>query len=224
MSWKASEHMTATDHRAVLASWGIAPPPGSTKSTLKELVEKVYADIMTNPPPQRPYREGAVAFHGAFPTASSSVASGTDEPKSALQIVFTDESDDVLPPPAVAEVVSSNDSEHNSIWNLKDHIVNVLYDASASAAAATPGEGSQSAACAAAPEVFVPSLRVALQLEEEATAKAESNLTAKAKTTTKPKGKSKKMYGYLPMAGLFIDEDLKKKGPDDKNDPGDIVV
>ena len=223
MSWKASEHMTATDHRAVLASWGIAPPPGSTKPTLKELVEKVYADIMTNPPPQRPYREGAVAFYGAFPTASSSVARGTDEPKSALQIVFTDESDDVLPPPAAAEVVSSNESEHNAIWNLKDHIVNVLYDASASAAAATPGEGSQSAACAAAPEVFVPSLRRALLLEEAATAKAESNLTAKAKTT-KPKGKSKKIYGYLPMAGLFIDEDLKKKGPDDKNDPGDIVV
>ena len=234
MSWTPSNHMTATDHRAVLASWGIAPPPGADKPILKALVESVYASIMLHPPPQRPFCAGTMAFGSAFPAGSSSVASGTDEPKSEFQVIYSDEPDEeVEVQPEIAVIYSNapptNEPDHNVIWNIQNHLINVAPDASCAAVVSdidsTPGKDVQSAACAAAPEVFVPSLRRALLLEEAATAAAEANANVKAKTT-KPKGKSKSklLYGYLPMAGISIDEDLKKKGPDDKNDPGDIVV
>ena len=241
MSWKASNHMTATDHRAVLASWGIAPPPGADKPILKELVEKVYANIMVNPPLQRLFLAGAMAFSGAFPAGSSSVASGTDEPKSEFQVIYSDEPDEeVVVQPDIHVIYSNepgtnedrtNEPDHNVIWNIQNHLVNVIHDASGASVSAAPeigstsAEGNQSAACASAPEVFVPSLRRALLLEEAATADAEANAKVKAKTTkAKGKSKSKMLYGYLPMAGISIDEDLKKKGPDDKNDHGNIVV
>ena len=83
---------------------------------------------------------------------------------------------------------------------------------------AAPDDAAQGAACAAADELTLPvvrppSLRRALELEKEATAKVKKALA---------KGKSKsKIYGYLPMAGAFIDEDPKKG---DDQDGGDIMV
>ena len=88
---------------------------------------------------------------------------------------------------------------------------------SAACAAAPPYETPvESAACAAAPPPPAPSLRRAVELEKEASAKAKA---AKAKKAV-AKGKNKLLYGYLPMAGVFIDEDQKKDGDDN----GDIIV
>ena len=83
---------------------------------------------------------------------------------------------------------------------------------SAACAAAAPDETPvESAACAAAPPPPPPSLRRAVQMEIDATAKAKAAKAAKAKDQMKDKkNKKNTIYGYLPMAGVFIDEDQKK--------------
>ena len=100
---------------------------------------------------------------------------------------------------------------------------------SAAAAPEEPPTESASAACAASdphedelslPVVRSTGLRRALELEEQATAKAKA---AKAKekekkALAKSKSKGKLLYGYLPMAGVFIDEDLKKGNDQDNLD------
>ena len=58
--------------------------------------------------------------------------------------------------------------------------------------------------------LVLPRLRRAVQLEIDATAKAKAAKAAKAKD----KKSKNTLYGYLPMAGVFIDED-QKKGDDD---------
>ena len=95
-----------------------------------------------------------------------------------------------------------------------------------SAAAAPEETPTESAACAAAepdelsrPVVRSTGLRRALELEEEATAKAKADKAkAKAKKADKAKGKGKLLHGYLPMAGVFIDEDMKKGNDQDNLD------
>ena len=94
-----------------------------------------------------------------------------------------------------------------------------------SAAAAPEETPIESASCAAAaepdelsrPVVRSTGLRRALEMEEEATAKAKAD-KAKAKAKKAAKGNDKLLYGYLPMAGVFIDEDMKKGNDQDNLD------
>ena len=104
-----------------------------------------------------------------------------------------------------ADTAAASDEETHDV----DDAGNVIgkKNESAACAAAPPWETPvESAACAAAPPPPAPSLRRAVELEKEASAKAKA---AKAKKAV-AKGKNKLLYGYLPMAGAFIDEDQKK--------------
>ena len=69
--------------------------------------------------------------------------------------------------------------------------------------------------------LVLPRLRRAVQLEIDATAKAKAAKAAKAKDKMKDKKNKNTIYGYLPMAGVFVDEDQKKG---DDHDQHDIIV
>ena len=115
-----------------------------------------------------------------------------------------------------ADTAAPSDDQETHEVDDAGNVVGKLNE-SAACAAAPPWETPvESAACAAAPSPPPPSLRRAVELEREATAKAKA---AKAKKAV-VKSKNKVLYGYLPMAGVFIDEDQKKDGDDN----GEIFV
>ena len=99
----------------------------------------------------------------------------------------------------------SDDQETHEVDDA-GNVIGKLNESTACAAAPPWETPVESAACAAAPPPPPPSLRRAVELEREATAKAKA---AKAKKAV-AKSKNKLLYGYLPMAGVFIDEDQKK--------------
>ena len=208
MEWDPNEKMTTTDLRAVLNSWGV-PTLSSEKKDLIAEVAKHYKIIMLEWSTRVPDRLAvlAAARSSAASSAGDDKSVGTDRPQTAVSYIGSDEA-----PP------DENLSHLNWIVNSDEEVSHT-------------NEPEQSAACAAAPPPEPPSLRRAIEMEEEATAKVnEANATVEEatlkvkKALPKGKGKSKsksKMYGgYLPMAGVFIDEDQNKDGDDN----GEIFV
>ena len=210
MEWTPNEKMTTTDLRAVLMSWGV-PTLSSEKKDLIAEVAMHYKRIMIEWTTRVPDSLAvlAAARSAAASSGGDDKSVGTDRPQTAVSYIGSDEA-----PP------DENLSHLNWIVHSDEEVPHI-------------NEQEQSAACAAAPPAAPepPSLRRAIEMEEEATAKVnEANATVEEatlkvkKALPKGKGKSKsksKMYGgYLPMAGVFIDEDQKKDGDDD----GDLVV
>ena len=207
MEWEPNEKMTITDLRAVLMSWGI-PTLSSDKKDLIAEVSKHYKRIMIEWSSRMPDRVAVLAASrsAAASSGGDDKSVGTDRPQTAVSYIGSDEA-----PP------DENLSHLNWIVNSDEEVVhtNKPEQVESAACAAAPAEPApvESAACAAAPDeltvpvVRPPSLRRAIDLELAATAKVK-------KAAAKNKSKSKIIYGYLPMAGAFIDEDQKPGDPD----------
>ena len=210
MEWEPNEKMTITDLRAVLMSWGI-PTLSSDKKELIAEVSQHYKRIMLQWSTRLLIDRVAVLAAARSSAASScgdDKSVGTDRPHTAVSYIGSDEA-----PP------DDNLSHLNWIVNSDEEVVhtNKPEPVVSAACAAAPAEPApvESAACAAAPDeltvpvVRPPSLRRAIELELAATAKVK-----KAAAKNKSKSKSKIYGGYLPMAGVFIDEDQKPDDPD----------
>ena len=193
MEWTPSEKMTFTDLRAILASWDV-PSISNDKAVLIKEVAGHYRAIMLARANRRPVVPSFVSGLPSF-TQGDDKSIGTDCPLTERSYIGSDET----------TRDASDDQETHEVDDA-GNVVGKLNE-SAACAADPPWETPvESAACAAAPPPPPPSLRRAVELEREATAKAKA---AKAKKAV-AKSKNKVLYGYLPMAGLFIDEDLKK--------------
>ena len=228
MEWTPSDKMTFTDLRAILASWDI-PSISNDKAVLIKEVARHYRAIMLARANRRPVVPSFVSGLPSF-TQGDDKSIGTDCPRTERSYIGSDETtrdeeelatstpsclDQSLIRDFEAALATctaaynkqreqadraapSDDQETHQVDDAGNVIgkKNEIPDE-------TPVE---SAACAAAPPPPPPSLRRAVELEREATAKAKA---AKAKKAV-AKSKNKLLYGYLPMAGAFIDEDQKK--------------
>ena len=236
MEWTPSEKMTFTDLRAILASWDV-PSISNDKAVLIKEVAGHYRAIMLARANRRPVVPSFVSGLPSF-TQGDDKSIGTDCPLTERSYIGSDETtrdeEEVAASnplscidhslirdfeAALATCTAANNkqreqadraapSDDQETHEVDDagNVVGKLNE-SAACAADPPWETPvESAACAAAPPPPPPSLRRAVELEREATAKAKA---AKAKKAV-AKSKNKVLYGYLPMAGLFIDEDLKK--------------
>ena len=246
MDWTPSDKMTFTDLRAILASWDI-PSISNDKAVLIKEVARHYRAIMLARANRRPVVPAFVSGLPSF-TQGDDKSIGTDCPRTERSYIGSDETTRDEEEVATSNPLScldhslirdfeaalatckvaynkqreqadratpSDDQETHEV----DDAGNVIgkKNESTACAAAPPHETPvESAACAAAPPPPPPSLRRAVELEREATAKAKA---AKAKKAV-AKSKNKVLYGYLPMAGVFIDEDQKKGGDDN----GETIV
>ena len=235
MEWTPSEKMTFTDLRAILASWDI-PSISNDKSVLITEVAKHYREIMLARGSRRPIVPSFVLGLPSFPpgvarSSGDDKSIGTDCPRTERSYIGSDE-------PARDDDVSSGNITELDLPLIRDFEAACAAEddkreqaESSACAAAVPDEPAvEGAACAAAdpeddelslPVVRPPSLRRALELEKEATAKAKADKTKDKAKKAVAKSKNKLLYGYLPMAGAFIDEDQKR---DDKKDPDDVTV
>ena len=228
MEWTPSEKMTFTDLRAILASWDI-PSISNDKSVLINEVARHYREIMLARGSRRPIVPSFVLGLPSFPpgvarSSGDDKSIGTDCPRTERSYIGSDE------PPREDDVSSGNITELDLPLIRDFEAACAAEDDKRACAAVVPDElPVESAACAANPEddelsppvVRPPSLRRALELEKEATAKAKADKTKDKAKKAVAKSKNKLLYGYLPMAGAFIDEDQKRG---DKKDPDDVTV
>ena len=228
MEWTPSDKMTFTDLRAILASWDI-PSISNDKSVLIKEVARHYRGIMLARANRRPVVPSFVLGLPSFPpgvarSSGDDKSIGTDCPRTERSYIGSDE------PPREDDVSSGNITELDLPLIRDFEAACAAEDDKRTCAAVVPDElPVESAACAANPEdgelslpvVRPPSLRRALELEKEATAKAKADKTKDKAKKAVAKSKNKLLYGYLPMAGAFIDEDQKR---DDKKDPDDATV
>ena len=243
MEWTPSEKMTFTDLRAILASWDV-PSISNDKAVLIKEVAWHYRAIMLARANRRSVVPSFVSGLPSF-TQGDDKSIGTDCPLTERSYIGSDETTRDEEEVAASNPLSGLD--HSLIRDFEAALAtcaaayNKQREQADRAAPSDDQETHQvddagnvigkkneipdetpveSAACAAAPPPPPPSLRRAVQLEKEATAKAKA---AKDKMKDKVKDKKNKntIYGYLPMAGAFIDEDQKKG---DDPDQHDIIV
>ena len=212
MEWTPSSKMSTTDLRAVLMSWGVR----SLASEKQDLIDEVsyhYRLIMAEWQTWLPAR--AVVFSGASRgsggAASCSAAASSNDDKS----VGTDT------PHAEVNYIGSDDAPGNDGHTATEQVT--------TAAAAAPSDEPETHEVdeagnvvgklddieeVGAPVVRSTGLRRAIEIEVADTAKVKETTAKVKKALAKSKSKSKMYGGYLPMAGVFIDEDQKPDDPD----------
>ena len=250
MEWNPSDKMTTEDLRAVLMSWGVATISSDKKVLLAE-VALHYKAIMQEWASRSPARTVVLAGHGGLATAAAVAAAsasacddksvGTDGPQAEISYIGSDEQRDHNDP----DEEEDPDQPPRSIFDAPPGFHRAaFYDtdgkriraprASSAAAAATPeGEewqvdedgnviGKKDETRNASPSDAAEDLS-ALVVRPAALEEATPKRKAKAKGTKKPTAKDK-LYGYLPMGGVFIDEDQRKDGDKDAGSSLDHAV
>ena len=212
MEWTPSSKMSTTDLRAVLMSWGVR----SLKSEKQDLIDEVsyhYRLIMAEWQTWLPARAAIFsgASRGSGGAASCSAAASSNDDKS----VGTDT------PHAEVNYIGSDDAPGNDGHTATEQVTTV--------AAAAPIDDQETHQVdeagnvigkknefeeVGAPVVRSTGLRRAIEIEVADTAKVKETTAKVKKALAKSKSKSKMYGGYLPMAGVFIDEDQKPDDPD----------
>ena len=218
MEWTPSSKMSTTDLRAVLMSWGVP----SLKADKQDLIDEVshhYRLIMTEWQTWLPARaaifSGASRGSGGAASCSAAASSnddksvGTDTPHAEVNYIGSDDApgndghtatEQVTTVAAAAPIDDQETHQVDEAGNVigKKNEIEEVAMILARLSCALPGCVARS--------------RLKWQTPPKAkavAAKDKKDQEGKAAATLKGigKGKSKLYGGYLPMAGLFIDED-----------------